>query len=455
MAGRRLCDLSAKGVLLAAGLTGFASLLCCLSVAAQPPQATELPGDIFSIKKTWIIGGEGNWDYLTLDPSALKLYIAHGSAVQVVDVNAGAVAGEVTGLRDAHQIALDDNGQFGYVSDGTASELKVFDRETLRIVASVPTGKNPRGVVFDPASRLIFVVCPDTVPESRIPRFASNGQRVYDPFVQSTITVIDADTQKRLADLILPGKLGFAQSDGRGVVYVSISDRNQIGYFDAQDFSSRLRHRVTRAADKTAERKASVGKPETARPDAAAADDPTLTIDWTETARVAPTIPNPVKTFGLGRDCMSPKGLAIDSTNMRLFTACDNQKMEVLNATNGQVVAALPVGVGTDAIGYDAGRGLIYVSNGGAANGSNLGSLTIIRQHLSDSYAVIQDLPTQSRARTLAVNPDSGEVYLVTNILGFDLSKNGAGGTGGSGHTLPAVQTTAVKGSFQVLVVGN
>jgi DNA-binding beta-propeller fold protein YncE len=451
---------------LAGCLTVVAGLLGCWSLGAQPPQATEIQGEIFSIKKTWVIGGEGNWDYLTLDPSALKLYIAHGSAVQVVDVNAGAVAGEVTGLRDAHQIALDDDGQFGYVSDGTASELKIFDRETLSIVASIPTGKNPRGVVFDPESRLIFVVCPDTAPESRIPRYASNGQRVYDPFVQSTITVIDADSQKRLADLILPGKLGFAQSDGRGTVYVSISDRNQIGYFDAQDFSDRLRRRVSRAAAKSAETKSSAAKPDNAKPDnakpdsakpeTAAADDPTLTIDWTETAREAPTIPNPVKTFGLGRDCMSPKGLAIDSANMRLFTACDNQKMEVLNSANGQVVAALPVGVGTDAIGYDAARGLIYVSNGGAVNGSNLGSLTIIRQHLSDSYAVIQDLPTQARARTLAVNPDSGEVYLVTNIQGFDLSKNGAvSGTSGSGHTLPAVQTTAVKGSFQVLVVGN
>jgi len=75
-----------------------------------------------------------------------------------------------------------------------------------------------------------------------------------------------------------------------------------------------------------------------------------------------------------------------------------------------------------------------------------VGSLTIIRQHLTDSYAVIQELPTQARARTLAVNPDSGEVYLVTNITGFDLNH-----PGGVGDLKPA----PVQGSFQVLVVGN
>ena len=60
-----------------------------LTALAQTPQATELTDKPFFIKKTWTIGGEGNWDYMTMDPVALQLYIAHGSAVQVVDVNEG------------------------------------------------------------------------------------------------------------------------------------------------------------------------------------------------------------------------------------------------------------------------------------------------------------------------------------------------------------------------------
>ncbi len=255
------------------------------SVMAQTPQATDLPGRPFFIKKTWRIGGEGNWDYLTLDPVALQLYIAHSHAVQVVDVNAGSVSGEVTGLREAHGIALDSDGQFGYVSDGPANEVKVFDRRSLELVASIPTGKNPRAVVFEPASRLVFVVCPDIAQESVAPRHTGNGQHVIDPSVKSTVTVIDAQTRTRLADLMLPGRLGFAQTDGNGMVYVNITDRNQIAYFNAQDFDSRLK----RLAEKA--------EPDGSKPKAG---DPVLTIDWSSTASAhdaaqePPPIPSPL-----------------------------------------------------------------------------------------------------------------------------------------------------------------
>jgi len=80
------------------------------------------------------------------------------------------------------------------------------------------------------------------------------------------------------------------------------------------------------------------------------------------------------------------------------------------------------------------------------ASGGADGSLTIIRQSVSDSYAVIQNLPTRQRARTLAVDPETGQVYLVTDLLGMDLSHPGNVGT---------LQTDPVNGSFQVLVVGH
>jgi DNA-binding beta-propeller fold protein YncE len=408
---------------------------CGFAAMAQTPQATELPGKLFDIQKTWKIGGEGNWDYLTLDPVTLKLYIAHGPVVQVVDVNTGTLAGQVTGLREAHGIALDDNGQYGFISDGPADEVKVFDRQTLEIVSTVATGKNPRAIVFEPVSRLVFVICPDAMTSvSRIPRRTASGQNISngsDPFVKSTVTVIDADTQKTLADLDLPGKLGFAQSDGKGMVYINVTDRNQIAYFNAQGIESRLR-RLAGAPPQDG------SKPDGAK--AAGPHDPILTLDWSDTAQETQSIPKPLHTIRIG-DCQSPRGLAVDSANLRLFVACENMKMEVLDATDGQVLTTLPIGAGTDAVGYDASRGLIYASNGGG-----VGSLTIIRQHLTDSYSVIQELPTRARARTLAVNPASGEVYLVTNVTGFDLTHNG--GIGG-------LKTSDLAGSFQILVVGS
>jgi len=116
-------------------------------------------------------------------------------------------------------------------------------------------------------------------------------------------------------------------------------------------------------------------------------------------------------------------------------------RLVVLNAETGDSVASLPIGSGVEAIGYDQGRGLIYAANGGAD-----GSLTIIHQDITDTYRVIQNLPTRQRARTLAVNPDNGLVYLVTDLLGVDLAQSGGVGS---------LRTDPVNGSFQVLVVGN
>jgi len=424
-----------------------ALLACATLTAEQFPAATELPGKPFYIRQTWVVGGEGNWDYLTIDPNALQLFVAHGPVVQVVDVGTGKVAGVVSGMKDAHGIALDDTGNRGYISDGPNDEVKVFDRRTLEVVATVHTGPNPRAIVFDPASRLVFAICTEqpsgqpaansAITAARQPaRTSANARRPagrqpeVDPELRSVVTVIDSDTSTRLADVLLPGKLGFAQADGNGEIYVNITDRNQIARFDAHAIEAELHRPSQHPAAKP------VAQPGPQRE----ADKPGLayaTLDWSRKASV----------FPLGSACPEPRGLAIDTNHMRLFTACSNMKMQVLNAETGDVVATLPIGPGADAIGYDSTRGLIFTSNGGGD-----GSMTVIRQDVTDSYAVIQQLPTRQRARTLAVNSVTGEVYIVTNLIGFDLNEKGVGG---SAHTLPVVRAKDVKGSFQVLVIGT
>jgi hypothetical protein len=255
--------------------------------------------------------------------------------------------------------------------------------------------------------------------------------------VKSVVTVIDADTRTRLADLLLQGKLGFGQADGRGQVFINLTDRSEVAYFDTQGLADPLLRLVEAA------RQHANGKPVE-----------TVEIDWTARRSELPPgapmppslIENRVHHFRLGQDCQTPRGLAVDAAHGRLFTICDNRRMEVLNAGTGQTVASLAIGPGTDAVAYDPNRGLIFTANGGG-----LGSVTVIRQSISDSYAVIQTLPTKQRARTLAVNSSSGEVYLVTNLMGFDLNQKGTPVPG----DVPVVKASAVKGSFQVLVIGN
>jgi hypothetical protein len=412
---------------------------CAALPAQQPPAATELPGSPFAIKKTWIIGGVGNWDYMTMDPAAQRLYIAHGAQVQVVDVETGQVAGVISGLREAHAIALDDAGQFGYISDGPAGQVKVFDRRTLAVVATVSTGPAPRALVYEPQNRLLFAVCANPLEErptqpagnqgrtppnasSRVSASNAPPGTAADEQIKSSITVIDAETRQKLGVILMPGRLGFAETDGHGQVFFNIVSRNQIARLDAQSIGALL------------------GRPAGRTVSAQAAAAQTV-LDWSHESRLPNSAENRMRIFAVGPDCRELSALAVDGAHTRLFAACGNMKMLVLNGGTGEQVASFPIGPGTEAIGYDAGRGLIYTANGGAQ-----GTLTIIRQDVTDTYSEIQNLATRQRARTLAVNPATGQVYLVTDLVGVKLDQPGSIGT---------LETQSVKGSFQVLVIGN
>lgn len=408
-----------------------------------PPPSTGLPSHPFFILKTWVIGGVGNWDYMTMDPVTNELFIAHGPAVQVVDVASGTVAGTVRGLREAHAIILDQDGTYGYISDGPANMVRVFDRRTFEVVANIPTGPAPRSMALDPASGLLFVVgshpnveSGQETPQQRATVHSGTTQRnssTRSPSgaPESTLTVIDVEKRVPLAQIVLPGNLGFAQADGDGRVYITVSDRNQILRVSAQAVGNYV-HQIIDTNTKAKQAKASLSPAKA------------LLLDWTPGAKSAPPADAYPTAFFLGSNCDHPRALAFDPAHNRLFAACSNYRMVVLNAATGQGVAALPIGPGADAIGYDANRGLIYT-----ANGAGDGSLTIIRQDVTDTYSVIQTLPTRQQARTLAVNPSNGDVYLTTVFYGAELSTPFTNGA-------PAPMKVApVDASFQVIVVGN
>jgi DNA-binding beta-propeller fold protein YncE len=417
-------------------------MLCLLASASLPAQeagsSTELPSRPFQIKNTWVVGGVGNWDYLTVDPRAERLYIAHGHAVQVVDIKSGSLVGEISGLAQAHSIALDNTGEFGYISDGPAAKIVVFDRRSMQTTATISDVPSPRALVFEPQTRLLFAVRTNPAPTPPTPsrprttsrpnvKPESTREPPPDPNASSSVTVIDTQTLKVIGQILLDGSLGFAQADERGQIFINVTDRNQILHLDAQDVAEVLHKKPDNG----------VAQPDPVPPAAnAKAPIPGINVDWTQGHRAGH-----VHSFSIAPGCTSPKSLAVDNAHERLFAACGNMKLVVLNAETGDNVASLPIGSGVEAIGYDQGRGLIYAANGGAD-----GSLTIIHQDVTDTYRVIQNLPTRQRARTLAVNPDTGLVYLVTDLLGLDLAQSGGIG---------ALRTDPVNGSFQVIVVGN
>ena len=188
-------------VLRSIGAIAAAVTLTAGALAQQPYQVID----------HWKIGGAGGWDYLLADPAAHRLYVTHGPRVEVLDTDTGKPVGAITGLKGTHGVALDPDGAFGYISDGGANAVVVFDRKTLATVASIPVGSNPDGIAYEPVTKTVW---------------AFNGR-------SNNVSVIDTASRSVVATIALPGKPEFPQVDGKGHVFDNIEDKNTIVRFDA------------------------------------------------------------------------------------------------------------------------------------------------------------------------------------------------------------------------------
>jgi hypothetical protein len=101
-----------------------------------------------------------------------------------------------------------------------------------------------------------------------------------------------------------------------------------------------------------------------------------------------------------------PNGLGFDAKNRRLFSTCGNQKMIVMDADKGTVVAALDIGRGSDGCMFDQAKGLAYSSNGGD------GTVTVVGETGPDKYKVVSTIKTQAGARTMTLDPKTHRLYL-------------------------------------------
>lgn len=103
-------------------------------------------------------GGKEYWDYITFDASTRRLYISHNTEVKVVDADTGAIVGSVPDLKRVHGIVVMDDLGRGFISDGGADEVVVFDLKTLKATGHIKTGGNPDCIIYDPASKHIFTM---------------------------------------------------------------------------------------------------------------------------------------------------------------------------------------------------------------------------------------------------------------------------------------------------------
>ncbi len=263
---------------------------------------------------------------------------------------------------------IDQTARRLYVSHGVS--VQVIDLNTEQLIGSVDNmmgvhgiavaDGQERGFITDGKANAVIVFSTRTF--KTIATIPVSGKKpdgiIYDPFSKTIFafnggsdnaSAIDPVSMKEIGVVALGGGPEFAVSDGQGKIFNNLEDKNSLNVINPQTL-----------------------KVMTAYP-------------------LAP--------------CGGPTGIAMDSANRRLFTACrENKGMSVVDASNGKLIATIPIGAGVDAVAYDPVTRLIICSNGD-------GTATIIKQASADSYSIVQTLATQFRAKTMALDRSTHKIY--------------------------------------------
>jgi len=259
---------------------------------------------------------------------------------------------------------------------GRSTRVQVLDLKSGKVVGEVPNTPGIHGVAlatdlgrgYTSNGRDSSVTVFDLKSLATLTRIPVRGRNpdaiLYDPQTRrvftmnagsGTATAIDAATDSVIGIVGLGGRPEFAVADGRGRIFVNLEDSSAVVSFDARTLE--------------------------------------LGPRW-------PLAP------GEG-----PSGLAIDRTSRRLFSVCGNEKMIVLDANTGRVVATLPIGKGPDAAAFDPATKLAFSSNGE-------GTLTVVHEDGPDKFTVLGSVPTQRGARTMALDPKTHVIYSASASFG-------------------------------------
>lgn len=308
------------------------------------------------------VGGDGGWDYLSVDSDARRLYVSHGNEVVVIDLDNNTVAGHITDTPGVHGLAVAPDLKRGFSTNGRENKASMIDLTTLKTLSKIDTGQNPDGMLYEPVQQEIYT-------------FNGRGQ---------SATVIDAKAGKVVATIPLGGKPEFAATDGKaGRVYNNIEDKNEVVAIDTKTH--------------------------------------TVVNHW-------PIAPGEGAT-----------GMAFDVAHHRLFLACSNKLMVMMDSVTGKVVATVPIGDGADAASFDPATQLAFASGGD-------GTVVIAHEDSPDKLTVVQTLKTEARARTMTLDPKTHRIYLASaSYLAVAASVPGA----------RAPRPQMVPGSFKVLVYGT
>jgi YVTN family beta-propeller protein len=164
----------------------------------------------FHILKTFHIQSPGGWDYISVGPGNNRLYVSHGTQVNILNQTTGDSIGIIENTTGVHGIAFDKSQNKGFTSNGRLNNVTVFDLTTNAVITQVPTGANPDAIMYEPFTKKI-ITC--------------NGRG-------KNLSIIDPIENKLIDSIGVGGKPETAVSNGTGKLYVNIEDKNEIVVID-------------------------------------------------------------------------------------------------------------------------------------------------------------------------------------------------------------------------------
>lgn len=284
----------------------------------------------YKVLNTIAFEGDGFWDYLVADDATQRLYVSHGTMVQVADLKTEKLIGTIMGTPGVHGIAIVKEFGKGFITAGRLDSVVVFDLSTLAVTAKIPTGKNPDAILYDEYSKRIFTF---------------NGRG-------NSVTAIDAKTNEVAGTLPVSGKPEAAVTNGKGKIFVNIEDKSSIVKFDAKTLKIDSEWSLEPGKEPTG----MAVDLKTNRLFSACSESSTIVILDLTTGKIITTLP-------MGGGC---DGIYFIKEDQNLVASCGEGVMTVVHQKNAgeySVVQTLPTRPSARTITYSEALKRIYMSS--------------------------------------------------------------------------------------------
>ena len=186
------------------------------SLAYAQPSNSKAEQFLYQVSQTFHVGGEGGWDYLTVDSEHKLLYVPRSTHTLVLDAHTGKTVADIPGQKRNHGVAIVPSAGRGFITDGADASVTVFDLKTYSVLGKIKAAEDADGVIYDSNSGKVLVVCGDA--------------GVMIPISPD----LDVASGKADAPVELAGKPEFLASDNNGKAYINLVDKNQVAVVDTK-----------------------------------------------------------------------------------------------------------------------------------------------------------------------------------------------------------------------------